>query len=248
MVVAMPTSTHPSRLKKILPTLAAMVVIAVTTRLGFWQLDRAHQRDALEAKMLAARSAPPVLLGTDLVDAMPLEVHPAQAEGEWVPDKIVLLDNQVYQTQAGFQVLMPLRLAGSGMHVLVNRGWIRGTGDRHQLPRVITAGGMQTISGLIRQRTPRVGSVGKMARNGIVWSEVTPEEFAIWSGLRMQPLVLYQTSMAQDGLVRDWPHPASGAERNRGYALQWFAFAAMTVIFWGYYFVRGRSPQGIKND
>ena len=239
---------HSSCLRKILPTLAAVLVVGVTLRLGFWQLDRAHQREAIEAKMLVAQLAPPVILRSELIDAKSLEARQAQAQGEWVVDRMILLDNQIYQGQVGFQVLMPLRLMGSNRHVLVNRGWIRGTGDRHQQPHVITAGGVQTISGLIYQRTPRVGSVGKDARDGIIWSEVTPEGFSAWSGLRLQPLVLYQTSSAQDGLVRDWPHPGSGADRNRGYAIQWFAFAMMAAVFWGYYFVRGQIRQGIEND
>lgn len=239
----MPTPLHPSSLKKILPTLAAALVVAVTARLGFWQLDRAQQRDALQAKMLATQSSAPVVLGPEKIDATPLDLHPAQAQGEWIPGRMLLLDNQIYQGQVGFQVLMPLRLAGGEMHILVDRGWIRGTADRSQLPPVITAEGMQTVTGLIRQSTPRVGSVGKDARNGVVWSEITPAAFAAWSGLSMQPLVLYQTSVAQDGLVRDWPYPGGGAERNRGYALQWFAFAGMTVVFWAYYFVRANKAR-----
>jgi surfeit locus 1 family protein len=235
-------------LRKILPTLAAVLVVAVTVRLGFWQLDRARQRDAIEAKMQLAQSAPPVILGNDLLSAPSMEVRPAQVRGVWVANQMVLLDNQIYQGQAGFEVLMPLRLPGSAMHVLVNRGWVRGTGDRGQLPHINTPDGVQTIGGLVRLRTPRVGSVGQDARNGIIWSEVTPEGFSAWSGLRLQPLVLYQTSPAHDGLVRDWPHPGSGADRNRGYAIQWFAFAVMTIVFWGYYFVRGQIRQGIEND
>jgi surfeit locus 1 family protein len=245
---APPPPMHPFCLIKLLPTVAAAIVVAVTVSLGFWQLDRAHQRDEMESKMLMAKASPPLILGAGPIDARLLEVYSAQAQGEWVPSRMVLLDNQIYQGQVGFQVLMPLRLVGRSMHVLVNRGWIKGTKERHQLPQVTTTDGTQIISGLIRQRTPQVGSVGKGARNGIIWSEATPEEFAAWSGLQMQPLILYQTSVAQDGLVRDWPQPGSGADRNRGYALQWFAFAVMTVIFWGYYSVRGQRKQGNEND
>jgi surfeit locus 1 family protein len=31
--------------------------------------------------------------------------------------------------------------------------------------------------------------------------------------------------------VRDWPAPALGVERHKGYAFQWYALAAMAVIF-----------------
>jgi surfeit locus 1 family protein len=222
--------------RRIAPTLAAFLVMAVTLRLGFWQLDRAQQRDAQEAKLNAVRSAAPLLLGSERIDGKIFEFHPAQVHGEWVRDKLVFLDNQVYQGQAGFEILMPLHVTGTSVNVLVNRGWIRGTGDRSRLPNIVTPDGVQSITGVIRERTPRVGSVGIAARNGNVWSEVTPVAFAEVMGMSVQPLVLYQTGGMQDGLIRDWPHPGSGADRNRGYALQWFAFAVMTLFFWGYYF------------
>lgn len=224
--------------RRTIPTLAAFLVMAITLRLGFWQLDRAQQRDAQEAKLSVVRSATPLLLGSERIDGKVFEFRPARVHGEWVRDKPVFLDNQVYQGQVGFEILMPLHVSGTDVNVLVNRGWIRGTGDRDRLPDVLTPDGVQSITGLIRERTPRVGSVGIAARNGNIWSEVTPAAFADWAGLPVQPLVLYQISAAQDGLIRDWPHPGSGADRNRGYALQWFALAMMTLAFWAYYFFR----------
>jgi len=47
----------------------------------------------------------------------------------------------------------------------------------------------------------------------------------------MLPLLLQQTSDTGDGLVREWPQPAVGSERNRGYAFQWYALAAMAFVF-----------------
>jgi len=233
--------------RQIVPTIAAFLVMAVTLRLGFWQLDRAQQRDVQEARLSAVRSATPLLLGTERVDGRVSKFHPAQVHGEWVRGKLVFLDNQVYQGQAGFEILMPLHVSGTEVNVLVNRGWIRGTGDRGRLPDVLTPDGVQLVTGLIRELTPRVGSVGIAARNGNIWSEVTPAAFAEWAGLPVQPLVLYQTSAAQDGLIRDWPHPGSGADRNRGYALQWFALATMALAFWAYYFFRRSTEHNDKD-
>jgi len=225
--------------KKIIPTLAALLVIVVTSRLGFWQLDRAHQRDTLEERMLAVKNSPPLVLGVSMIDAKRFAAYPAKVQGEWIKEKALFLDNQIYQGQAGFQVLMPLRIKGSGLSVLVNRGWIHGTSDRAQLPKIITPEGIQSVEGVIHEQTPRVGSVGKSAQNGVIWSQVEPGAYSRWAGLPIQPFVLYQTNTAQDGLVRDWPHPGSGADRNRGYALQWFSLAVMTLVFWGYHSFRG---------
>jgi len=44
------------------------------------------------------------------------------------------------------------------------------------------------------------------------------------------PWIVLQTSAAADGLVRDWPLPAAGIERHRGYAFQWYALAALAAV------------------
>lgn len=41
--------------------------------------------------------------------------------------------------------------------------------------------------------------------------------------------VVQQTSSAADGLVRDWPAPSAGVDRHRGYAVQWYALAALAA-------------------
>lgn len=41
--------------------------------------------------------------------------------------------------------------------------------------------------------------------------------------------IVQQSSPAADGLVRDWPVPAAGVDRHRGYAVQWYALAALAA-------------------
>ena len=50
------------------------------------------------------------------------------------------------------------------------------------------------------------------------------------TGLVLQPRVIEQHSAAPDGLARDWPPHESGAEKNEGYALQWYSLAALAVV------------------
>ena len=40
------------------PTLIILIVMAVTVRLGFWQRDRAHQKEQLNARIVAFENAP----------------------------------------------------------------------------------------------------------------------------------------------------------------------------------------------
>ena len=41
---------------------------------------------------------------------------------------------------------------------------------------------------------------------------------------------LEQHSAADDGLLRDWPRPDAGVAMHESYSLQWYSFAALTVI------------------
>jgi cytochrome oxidase assembly protein ShyY1 len=50
------------------------------------------------------------------------------------------------------------------------------------------------------------------------------------SGLNLLPVVLMQTSASNDGLIRVWPEPSVDADKNLGYATQWFGFAAICLF------------------
>ena len=48
----------------IFPTLLVLIAVGVMVRLGFWQLDRLHQKEALLAQYAAAEQEPPLILET----------------------------------------------------------------------------------------------------------------------------------------------------------------------------------------
>jgi len=52
------------------------------------------------------------------------------------------------------------------------------------------------------------------------------------TGLKLQPLVLEQTSDTPDGLARVWDRPDSGVNTHRAYALQWYAMGVLVVILY----------------
>ncbi len=229
------------KLKRLIPTLAAIIVVVITSWLGSWQLRRAEEREALAARQEATAAAPPIALGRELLaNPESLSLHPLVTRGVWRADKVVFLDNQIRRGRVGFDVIMPLHIQGSDMHVLVDRGWVAATARREQLPEIVTPAGVVEVAGIARQANLRFKELGGVYQEGRIWENVTVERFVAWSSLKLQPVILLQTDAATDGLVRDWPKAGSGSDKNRGYALQWFAMTALTVILWGYYFIRGR--------
>jgi surfeit locus 1 family protein len=198
--------------------------------LGNWQTRRAQEKRALAAKVDAALSGPPLKLPAQPVAAADFALRRVVARGEFVPARTVFLDNKIHQGRVGYEVVTPLRLVGSALHVLVDRGWVPAGPRRDVLPQVPTPAGEQRIEGIALAHLPHALEPGHAAPRGRVWQNIRVDEFSRISGLALQPLVIEQRSAAADGLLRDWTPPDSGAARNESYAVQWYLFAAVAVV------------------
>jgi len=214
----------------LLPGAAALVAIALTVALGNWQSRRAEEKLALgrnldDAARHAVLALPPVP-----VDAHGYEFSRVSARGEYSARHTILLDNKVLRGVAGYQVLTPLKISGGDVHVLVNRGWVAAGARRDSLPQIRTPAGTGTVEGVAVVPSRHIFELGAKTEEGIVWQNLVLARYAKWSGLKLQPIVLQQTSEAADGLVRAWERPDTGADRHRGYAFQWYALAITILI------------------
>jgi surfeit locus 1 family protein len=228
------------------PAFAVLAVVAITIRLGFWQLDRAHQKEALAAHIAHFQQAAPIDAGARDLNAEAVEFHPVRARGVFMPEQVVYLDNRSNQDAPGFHVVMPMRLDGGG-YVLVNRGWLpRNLADRTAIAPYVTPSDAVTIEGIARNTPGRafeLGQGGSQAKMKIR-QNLVPQDYAAETGLPLQPFVIMQTSALKDGLVRDWPAPDATAARNYGYVFQWWAMAAVALCF-GLYAARRAARQGV---
>ena len=161
--------------------------------------------------------------------ALAATLKPVTLRGEFIPKYTVLLDNKVYRGRPGYHVVQPLRVAG-GKHVLVNRGWAAAGARREQLPEVRTPAGEVAVAGVRLERFARAYDPAGAKPEGKVWQNVSLENFAAWSGLALEPWVIEQHSVLEDGLVRDWPPHDLGVEMHESYALQWYSLAALAVV------------------
>ena len=148
------------------------------------------------------------------------------AQGSFVGERTVFLDNKLRRGRPGYEVVTPLRL--NGTHVLVNRGWVPAGRTREVLPAVPTPRGEVRVEGIALSRLPRAlepqrGAGGKVRQN------LDIAAFEQETGLALQPIVIEQHSAAPDGLVRDWPRADAGVEKHEAYALQWYSLAALAV-------------------
>jgi len=213
------------RLLGALPLLAGLALLILTVALGNWQLRRAAEKTALQTRIEALATRPPVTPRADAADVA--EWLRVRLEGRWLGEATILLDNRTHQGRAGYHVLTPLELAdGSGV-VLVNRGWIAAGADRARLPEATPPAGMQLIEGRVRRTEAAPFTLAAEAARGRLWQYLDLAAYRQSSGLALATWIVQQSSSAADGLVRDWPRPDAGIDRHRGYAFQWYALAGL---------------------
>lgn len=213
-------------------TLAAIVGIAATVALGFWQLDRAHRKESTAAEQARFADAPAVRIGPESAVTEALEARTVEAYGRFESAGLILLDNRVRRGIAGYEVVMPLRIERSESRVLVNRGWTPAPRDRRRLPELATPEGVVQVRGRAVVPGRRFFELSPEVASGRVWQNLTIERYTSHMGIIVSPILIEQSNDLGDGLLRDWPEPDRGASTNRSYAIQWFAFAVLIAVLY----------------
>ncbi|MDB5947298.1 MAG: putative transrane cytochrome oxidase, partial [Ramlibacter sp.] len=219
-------------------TLAAALGVAAGLALGAWQLSRAAQKNALHAAM-EGRKTLPALDGRELAgvkNEADVIWRPVRVQGRWVAGQTVFLDNRQMQGKVGFDVLTPLRIDGSEMAVVVQRGWVqRNFLERDRLPAIETPTGAVEVRGLIAPPPPRLYAFAG-PESGAIRQNLDLGEFRARTALPlMTGLSVQQTGPASEGLLRDWTEPGSGVEKHYGYAFQWFALSVLIAILYAWF-------------
>ncbi|MEW8027558.1 MAG: SURF1 family protein [Candidatus Thiodiazotropha sp.] len=213
-----------------------MVILApLFVGLAIWQLDRAEQKRNQASSLEMRRKQPPISLDGPHPDTEHLRFRQVVARGRYLNGKSVLIENRKHQGRIGFHLVTPLQLQESGRILLVNRGWIA----HDQLDQALTAAGvdeMVSINGEVRIPQPPAIEIeqGGTAATDIPprWPFLTLEHFREWSGLDIFPFMVLQSPQDAHGFVRQWPHPRVSDMMHIGYAVQWFAFAVITLLVW----------------
>ena len=211
--------------------LAALGLMALTARLGVWQLDRARQKlDLQSAIEQQARSHPlttPQLARTE-PEARAQWHRPARLQGQWLHAHTVFLDNRQMGGRPGFFVVTPLLLA-PGDAVIVQRGWVpRDALDRTRLPALPEAEGVVHLQARVAPWPSRLADLGAESA-GVIRQNLDRNAHAAAIGTALRPMSMVQLmpEAGADGLLRDWPVPALDVHKHYGYAAQWFTFCAM---------------------
>ncbi len=209
--------------------LAAVLAVAGTARLGWWQLDRARQKTERQ-EALSRQKALPALTSGQLplkpAEAAVAEHRAARLVGQWRDAQTVYLDNRSMAGRVGFIVLTPLVLEG-GAVVLVQRGlWPRHVTDPTRVDAPAAPLGLRAVHGRIALTPSRmfdlaqVGHLGLTASNsgsapGRIRQNLDLAAYAAETGLPLLPFVVVQEDQAATSMLRP---PVAGSALASGAA------------------------------
>ncbi len=233
-------------MRRWVPALALIFVVAVTFSLGQWQVRRAAEKDALQAQRDLARAAAPITPSAMKPELPSLDGRRVLLAGRFDDSKSVFLDNRTRGGVAGFHVLTPMQLDG-GAWVMVLRGWVaRDALERTRLPSLPPQAEVVRVEGFAQAALAQPMVLARQAEpvpGERLWQHYDVEVYRRWSGLAVVDGIVRQTSALSDGMARDWVEPGSGADKHRGYAFQWFAMcacAALAAAVFAYRSIRSR--------
>ena len=208
--------------------------------LGLWQWRKAETKSAIQAELDSRSSDQAVAMPTAPADIDELRHRRVLLRGTYDAARQVLIDNRLHREQAGYHVITPLRLAGSEMHVLVNRGWIAAPADHKIVPVAEVPPGTVELTGIVVVPGQRFFNLAPQPTSGwdAVWQNLDLARFRNSVPYPLQSVVVHLDPGAAGGYVREWPRPDERADRHRSYALQWFGFALASVAIWVYFLVR----------
>jgi len=217
------------------------LALPVVVGLGVWQLERAAGKRGAEQTFIERMSARPVAPPARLDDVDFLRVR---LVGEFEAGRYFLVDNQVAGGRSGYWVIASFRSSGE-RRWLVNRGWIAAPVDRHTLPEVPHPAGRLEIVAAV---WPDTGLVPLLAEDS--WQEPWPIRVQRLNVARMARLLdnaaprEIRLEAGQPGVLGAISVKTGfDSQRHEGYALQWFALAAVLLLGYVIFGFKNSAPE-----
>lgn len=220
---------HPAAL------VVTLLAIAIMVKLGFWQIDRGLEKQAIIDNHATGEQAAPQRLTATLIEQESLVTDTViQAQGTFTPGQYFLIDNQTWNGRVGYQVVALLNSAELEPYTLpVNLGWVPLPGTRDYLPQVNLPVGEVEVHGRVH-----VPAEKPFMLNDQIFSQDLPqrvqylqlEAIAEHLDRDIAPFSLLLAEEIELGFAREWPVVVMEPHRHYGYTLQWFGLALAALI------------------
>jgi surfeit locus 1 family protein len=219
----------------------------VCARLGLWQVRRLQARRAANSVALAARSQPPVELNRADTAGIALVNRRVRARGRYDHDHDIVLRGKVYKGVPGVEIVSPLLLdEGKAGAILVNRGFVPSPDAVTVVTDSLHEPGEVRVEG-IALSVPAEGGAPLERGGETSWARLNLEPLRARLPYPISPVYLRQTpDSALPRFPRRLDPPPLDDGPHLSYAIQWFAFSIMAVVF-GIVVLRQTGQRGKKN-
>ena len=120
--------------------------------LGLWQIERGQAKTVIIYQFDSNLKKDP-----EYLDKESKKWERVSVEGTWDSSKQILIDNVIYNGVAGYKVITPLKIKNSGDMILVDRGWIKRSKFREDIPNISILENNVIVSGVLE--LPELGLV-----------------------------------------------------------------------------------------
>ena len=209
-----------------IPASLIFATLVLLISLGFWQLDRADEKRAIEGQIDSANSG-----DVKLIDSAEFlkdkEYYHVRLQGSYVGDKQFIYDNQIVDQISGYYVLTPLVLKGDSKAVLINRGFIPWNGRRDKLADIDIGEELTEVKVQISKPVKRMELEASELTGDfpVLIQALDLDEMSAIASLDLGSVVGLLSPESENGFVRQWEPYTGSIERHIGYAIQWFLMA-----------------------
>jgi surfeit locus 1 family protein len=216
-------------------SLLFLLFLPLLLRLGYWQLERAEEKQQMLTVYQQQRNLPVQKFSFQSTEEI-VDYQPILLEGEYLHQYYWLLDNKPRSGKVGYEIIMPLKVDKT--IVLVNRGWILAPRLRGQLPEITTPKGKVSIQGYFHQASKNAVFLNKESDWLEAWPKRVLQLDTVTAGQDLQDKVhskiLRINDNSEGAFITDWPVINTLPEKHHGYAVQWFAMAIALffLYFW----------------
>jgi surfeit locus 1 family protein len=207
----------------------AVAAAALFVRLGFWQIDRLHEKRARNTVIAHQRDGAPLPISSIPRDTAEAHYRTASVAGRFDYEHELVVTSRTRRGAPGVELLTPVRVAGVDTAVLVNRGWVYspdgGTVDRSRWRE----GDSAHVTGYVELYAPDAGATASATDPRIV-RRVSRSEIAAKIPYPVAPFYLvYLGDTASAGHPSRREVPVLDDGPHATYAFQWFCFAAIAL-------------------
>lgn len=232
-------------------TFFSVCLLPLLITLGFWQLDRAKEKQIIIDLWESQQTLAPIKLDTNTINMLfkdsitnkkietDQRFRKIQFEGVFDKDHYWLLEGKTHRGHVGYQVVMPVNIdidgSASKQWILVNRGWVKGSAYRNELPIFTTPGSKIKIEGNLAEPANALFVTETVKKRG-QWPfqilEVDIDSMSKQLGVDLPNKIVKIDPSSPYALTAVWPKVNVLPAKHQAYAFQWFAMALALLILW----------------